>query len=127
MAQPEYDPRPLSPHPAQIQCVAHGFAKAVEESGYRMRACAIMPEHVHAVIMRHRNSGEQIIGHLKTRATQALLAQNLHPFQARRDPSGNLPPAWVRHGWKVFLDTNVEQNPIKQGMASQTWDFVAPE
>jgi hypothetical protein len=42
----------------------------------------------------------------------------------------------VRHGWKVFLDTNedidrairyVQQNPIKQGMPPQTWNFVAPE
>lgn len=35
-----------------------------------------MPEHVHAVIMRHRNSGEQIIGHLKTRATQAEVSSS---------------------------------------------------
>lgn len=124
---------PVRFNPAQIQCVAQGFANAVEESGYRMRACAIMPEHVHAVIMRHRNSGEQIIGHLKARATQALLARDLHPFQDARDASGKRPPAWVRHGWKVFLDTNedierairyVEQNPAKQGMAPQTWEFV---
>lgn len=117
----------------QIDSVACGFAKAVEESGYHMRACAIMPEHVHTVVMRHHNTGEQIIGHLKTRATQALLAEGLHPFQDQREPSGKPPPAWVRHGWKVFLDTNediqrairyVEQNPIKQRRAPQTWGFV---
>ena len=117
----------------QIECVARGFARAVEESGYDMRACAIMPEHVHAVIMRHRNSGEQIIGHLKARATQTLLAEDLHPFQNQHDVSGKLPPAWVRHGWRVFLDTHedidrairyVEQNPVKQGRPPQTWEFV---
>lgn len=117
----------------QMDCVARGFAKAVQESEYDMRACAIMPEHVHTVVMRHRNSGEQIIGHLKARATQTLLGEHLHPFQHQRDGSGKLPPAWVRHGWKVFLDTNedierairyVEQNPIKQGMPPQNWEFV---
>lgn len=126
-----YDPVRFSNE--QIKCVARGFARAVEESGYDMRACAIMPEHVHTVVMRHRNSGEQIIGHLKTRATQAFLAANLHPFQAQRDASGKLPPMWVRHGWKVFLNTEedieravkyVGQNPAKQGIPPQSWDFV---
>lgn len=73
-----------------------------------------------------------MIGHLKARATQQLLAEDLHPFRDQRDASGKLPPAWVRNGWKVFLDTDedvqrairyVEQNPVKQGMAPQRWEF----
>jgi hypothetical protein len=30
----------------QIECVARGFARAVEESNYVLRACAILPDHV---------------------------------------------------------------------------------
>lgn len=65
---------------AQIHCVARGFARAVNESGYQFLACSIMPEHVHIVVRRHRNPGERIIGHLKTRATQQLIDELLHPF-----------------------------------------------
>ena len=39
---------------AQALCVANGFAKQIRRSGYIVHACAIMPEHVHLVIARHR-------------------------------------------------------------------------
>src|SRR5437588_1369414 len=61
---------------AQIGCVARGFERAVTESGYVMLACSILPEHVHMVVRRHRNRGEQMIGHFKARATQQLLAES---------------------------------------------------
>src|SRR4051812_36441652 len=34
----------------QIECVARGFARAIEESGYALLACAILWDHVHAVV-----------------------------------------------------------------------------
>lgn len=117
----------------QIDCVARGFARAVDESGYHLLACSIMPEHVHVVCDRHHNPGERIIGHLKTRATQQLIAEDLHPFANQFDENGDLPPAWARKGWKVFLDSDeditrairyAEENPIKQGMPHQRWPFV---
>ena len=98
-----------------------------------MLACSILPEHVHLVVERHRNLGEQIIGHLKARATQQLIAEELHPFLKYRDSSGHLPPAWTSRGWKVFLDSNedlrravkyVQDNPVKQRLPRQTWEFV---
>ena len=69
-----YDPVKFTDQ--QIRCVARGFERAVVESGYVLLACSIMPEHTHAVVRRHHNRGEQIIGHLKARATQQLLAES---------------------------------------------------
>ena len=116
-----YDPVRFTP--AQIDCVARGFARAVKESGYDVLACSILPEHVHITVRRHSNPGERIIGHLKTRATQQLVQEELHPFLRHRTDSEAPPPAWASRGWKVFLNTDedierairyVESNPPRQ-------------
>jgi REP element-mobilizing transposase RayT len=128
-----YDPVRFTPE--QMQAVARGIARAVEESAYVIYACSILPEHVHMVVQRHRNRAEQIIGHFKARATQQLIAENLHPFQEQPLPDGTLPPAWGRRGWKVYLDSvdailraidYVETNPTKQGLPRQRHPFVTP-
>jgi REP element-mobilizing transposase RayT len=87
---------------AQMQCIARGFARAVAESGYVVFACSILPEHVHMVVQRHRNRGEQIIGHFKARATQQLLSEGIHPFQQRQAPEGSVPCAWGSRGWRCI-------------------------
>lgn len=62
--------------------VGKGFARAVEESGYIVRACSILPSHVHLVVDRHDLPAERIAGHLKARATQSLISSGLHPLAA---------------------------------------------
>src|SRR5688500_17840283 len=56
----------------QALSIAHGFADAIQESGYVLYACSILPKHVHAVVARCDNDRlvERVIGHLKARATQ---------------------------------------------------------
>jgi hypothetical protein len=79
------------------------------------------------VVGRHARPAPQIMGHLKTRATQRLLAENLWPPDRR--------PVWGRRGWSVFLDTPedlgravayVQANPAKEGLPPQRWSFVRP-
>jgi REP element-mobilizing transposase RayT len=120
---------------AQALSIARGFARAVAESGYLVFACSILPEHVHLVVKRHANLGERVIGHLKARATQQLIADELHPFLDLRKPDGTLPPVWARRGWKVFLNSAedisraiayVENNPLKEGKRRQRWTLVTP-
>jgi REP-associated tyrosine transposase len=86
------------------------------------------------VVLRHERPAERIIAHLKTRATQQLLGENLHPFAQYRDAAGKVPPVWAHRGWKVFLDSvedikrairYVEENPMKEGKRKQTWSFVS--
>jgi REP element-mobilizing transposase RayT len=117
----------------QARAIARGFARAVDEGNYRILACVIMPDHVHVVSERHVRPVERIIAHLKTRATQQLLAEGLHPF-ANFCNAGRYPSVWAHRAWKVFLDRAsdveraieyVNRNPTKEGMKEQSWNFVA--
>jgi REP element-mobilizing transposase RayT len=112
----------------QALAVAEGFDRARSESGYRIHACAILPEHVHLVIGRNEERlVERMVGHLKTRATQQLAVEGLWPADRR--------PVRGENTWKVFLDTHediaaaiqyVEDNPGKEGKRKQHWSFVVP-
>ena len=119
----------------QVLAVARGFAQATDEAGYHVHACSILPEHVHMVIARHKRSVEQIVQHLKSKASSRLRADGLHPLVMHERPNGSLPSPWVRGRWKVFLDARadvrraigyVEENPVKEGRGPQRWSFVQP-
>lgn len=125
--------RPVAFTGGQALCVARGFARAIGESGYQVLACAILPSHAHLVVKRHRWPSERIAGHLKARATQALVADGVHPFVEHRGPDGRFPSVWARRAWKVFLDTPeaiaravryVQENPLKENKRPQAWSFV---
>ena len=107
--------------------VGVAFARAIDERGLTCYACAIMPDHVHILIRKHRLSGEDMIQALQGASRTALIE------------SGNrsiLHPTWTAgHGWIVFLDTPediqrtigyIEQNPLKIGLPAQKWSFVRP-
>ncbi len=105
--------------------IAREFARAIGEAGYRVHACAILPDHVHLVIGWHVREIRTIVGHLKSRATMAIRA-------AGHWGQGAL---WGDHGWNVFLDDvahversirYVEANPVKEGKQIQRWGFVTP-
>ena len=107
----------------QIQAVGRGFAKAVGEAHFRIVACAIMRNHVHAVVLRHSRRIEMVVGHLRSRATKQLGLEGLRPAQ----------PIWGVGGWHRFLHSAAEiaqcvayvnANPRKAGLPAQTWDFV---
>ncbi len=119
----------------QAQAVGHGFARQVAKSGYLVHACAIMPDHAHLVIARHRYSIEQVVRLLRQSATARLLATNLHPFAGLRNDKGRLPSVWGQDFWKVFLFEPedvirairyTERNPVKDGLPPQKWSFVTP-
>ena len=110
----------------QARLIASGFAQACAESGYRVLACAIMPNHVHLVIARHERPIETIVAHLKSKATQRLSQQGENPLP--RSP-------WADGKWGVYLNDDqaiwrairyVQDNPIKDGLKPQAWKFVRP-
>ena len=109
----------------QALAVGHGFADAIQKSGYHVLACAILPEHVHWVIGWRLRSIRRIVGHLKGRATHHLIKENLWSDAVR--------PVWAESGWNVVIDNlqhlqaaiaYVENNPIKEGKKRQHWPFV---
>lgn len=105
---------------------ARGLADCIIKHRYTCYACAIMPDHVHLVIRKHKHQAEEMIENLKRLSRERLLAGG-------HFPTGH--PVWTGGGgWKVFLDhpdeirrtiRYVESNPEKSWLPAQRWDYVA--
>jgi REP element-mobilizing transposase RayT len=109
---------------AQALAVARGIAQAKGEAGYRIYACAILPQHLHLIVARHTRPVERIIAHMKAKATRRLKGDGLHPA---------VPHLWARGARHRFLRSDdqmrraidyVQQNPLKEGSPRQNWSFV---
>ncbi len=118
----------------QARAVATGFATACRKSGLTLWACSILPEHVHAVVARHRFKVEYIVGLFKGEATKQLKREQRHPLAAHARGI-TVPTPWAERCWRVFLDNEeaienaihyVNDNPLKEGKPLQTWSFVTP-
>ncbi|MDC0936358.1 hypothetical protein OAS39_08725 [Pirellulales bacterium] len=105
---------------------ACGLANAIEEYNYTCYACAILPDHVHVIIRKHKHHAEEMIENLQRLSRERLIAdgQRAHGH-----------PTWTDGGWKRFLDrpsavwdaiAYVENNPQEIGLPKQTWPFVTP-
>jgi REP element-mobilizing transposase RayT len=106
--------------------IGDSFRQVIATKRYTCYACALMPDHVHAVIRKHKHHAETMIENLQA-ASRATLVD-----AGRRDLAH---PVWGGPGWKVFLNTQkniwgrvryVEENPRKGGLPDQHWDFVTP-
>ena len=111
---------------ADVQAVAEGFSDAIARERYTCYACAILPDHVHVLIRKHKHQAEQMIEVLQSASRLRLSTLGL------RTPDH---PVWATGGWKVFLDHPdavrqrthyIEQNPIKHRLPAQCWSFVKP-
>jgi len=109
---------------SEIREIAAGFAEAVSRHRYTCYACAIMPDHAHLIIRKHKDKAEQMIENV-----QELVRLRLSASGSR--PPGH--PVWARSGWRVFLDhpddirrtiCYVNDNPLKRRMPPQDWAFV---
>lgn len=105
--------------------VAAAFAEVIARERYTCYACAVMPDHVHLVIRKHKHLAEEMIANLQECSRSRLRDRG-------RWSEGH--PVWGGPGWKVFLDHPdevrrtigyVEQNPLKARMPAQRWAFVA--
>ncbi len=110
----------------EILRIGAAFARVVRQRRYTCYACAIMPDHVHCLIRRHRDRAEQMIAALQQESRAELIAAN------RRAPNH---PVWGGPGWKRFLSTAedmrrivryIHDNPVKARRPGQVWDFVKP-
>ena len=117
----------------QAREIGRGFGRAVAEGGYSIFACAILHDHVHLIVEPHVRTIEQIVSHLKARASRQLRSEGLHPFASLARDDGSLPSVWSEGLWKVYCRDEshvrsairyVERNPGREGCRSQRWRFV---
>lgn len=108
----------------EIRMVAGSFGAVLRERGYVCYGCAVMPDHVHLLIRRHRDKAEEMIEHLQRASKLFLIDVGLRPCDH---------PVWGGKGWKVFLNTRedierivryIRENPTKAGRPEQRWPFV---
>jgi REP element-mobilizing transposase RayT len=108
----------------EITLVGDSFAQVIGERKYTCYACAIMPDHVHVLIRKHRDHAEMMVEHLQS-ASRAKLVE-----AGRRAPTH---PVWGGPGWRVFLYRQedfvrviayIQNNPVKIGRPAQHWSFV---
>jgi len=109
-----------------VAIVAAMFGRVLRDCRYTCYGCAIMPDHVHLLIRRHRDKAEQMIENLQNATRTGLI-------DALGRPENH--PVWGGPGWKVFLNTRddmqrivdyIRNNPKKAGLPPQPWRFVTP-
>jgi REP element-mobilizing transposase RayT len=108
----------------ECELIGKSFGESVFDHKYTCYACAIMPDHAHLVIRKHRDSAEKMIEKLQHESRARFI-------ELGRAEEGH--PVWTRGGWKVFLRLPaevrsriryVENNPVKDGLPVQRWPFV---
>lgn len=109
-----------------VAVIAEAFAATIEERNYTCYACAIMRDHVHFLIRRHRDQAEVMLAQLQAGSRERLIQSGARPADH---------PVWGGPGWKRFLNTRsdierviayIRNNPIVAGFPEQTWRFVKP-
>ena len=117
-----HEPKEFSPD--EFPLVAQALGDVIRERGYTCYACAVMPDHVHMLIRRHRDKAESMLAALQEKSRTRIIEMNLR---------GPTHPVWGGPGWKVFLNSRerieqvvryVRNNPIKIGLPEQYWNFV---
>jgi REP element-mobilizing transposase RayT len=104
----------------EIALLGQVFGEVTAEHGYICYACAIMPDHVHMLIRRHRDRAEDVIARFQEASRAALIAAGKR--------SATLPVWTAGPGWKTFVNTQrqfrneltyIKGNPTKIGGRSK--------
>jgi REP element-mobilizing transposase RayT len=110
---------------AKRQAIAKVFVEVIIQRQYTVWACAILSNHIHLVIRRHRDDALAMWNKFAEASREALRSFHLDPNH----------PVWAARPYKVFLRTTsevksrisyVERNPEKEGLAPQEFKFVQP-
>jgi REP element-mobilizing transposase RayT len=106
--------------------IAEAFGRCIAQYHYTCYACAILQDHAHFCIRKHKHLAEDMIRNLQHTSAELVRALHLRP-------DGH--PVWGLGGWKVFLDhpddmwrtmSYVERNPTKHHLKPQRFPFVLP-
>ncbi|HTU17112.1 MAG TPA: transposase, partial [Gemmataceae bacterium] len=107
------------------QEIASVWEGVIENERYTCYACAIMPDHIHILLRKHKHQAEDMMEALKNASRDRLLSGGCWPADH---------PIWTGGGgWKVFLDHPdevcrtigyIDGNPRSAGLPDQHWRFV---
>jgi REP element-mobilizing transposase RayT len=106
--------------------IADAFGDEVQKRCYTVWACAICSNHAHVVVRTHQDRSEAIWNYLAAASSDSLRRTRAVPIDH---------PIWSHRIYKVFLYTPfdvcdriryVNENPLKEGLAAQSWVFVQP-
>ena len=109
---------------AKRQAISDAFSEVIESHRYTCFACAILTNHAHLIIRKHRDRAEDMIFTLRKESTEWL--RRLADL-----PNGH--PVWSGDQFKKYLSTPndidrtiryVENNPVKSGLSHQQFGFV---
>ena len=123
-AAPRLEFAPIWFEEAERQAVGQAIGDVVQNVGYTVWACAVLKNHVHLCVRRHRDESVTIWRAFaeESRKQLCLLAEI---------PGDH--PVWSERPYKVFLYTPedvervinyIEENPEKEGLPAQSWDFI---
>jgi REP element-mobilizing transposase RayT len=109
---------------SDVPLVADALAEVIRRQAYTCYACAIMPDHVHLLIRKHKHRAEQMIENLQEASRLRLRQAGLRAADH---------PVWGGPGWKVYQDSRedmertakyIRDNPSHSGLPPQRWPFV---
>ena len=125
-ATPRLDHTPIWFDDAKRQAVAGAFAQVVESQRYTVWACAVLGNHAHLCIRRHRDDALTMWNAFAESSRAALRG-----FEDFADEH----PIWSARPYKVFLDSPedvrrvvsyIQRNPVREKLPEKTWSFVQP-
>ncbi|QDU18450.1 hypothetical protein [Urbifossiella limnaea] len=107
--------------------VGAALGEVVAAERYTCYACAVMPDHVHLLVRKHRHTAEEMVTTLAAASRAGLVEAGC------RDPAH---PTWTAGvGWRGFLEHPedvrrtigyIERNPLSLRLPVQRWPFVVP-
>ncbi len=109
---------------AKRQAIGDSISQIVDRQGYTVWACAVLRNHVHLCVRRHRDDAATLWAKFAEGTTAGL---RLFADLPRAHP------VWSERPYKVFLYTPddvrrviayIEHNPVKEGLDPQEWPFV---
>jgi len=116
---------------AEIADLGNAMGDCMAATGYTCYACALMLDHVHVLVRRHKHRHDEIASQLQTATRIAM--QTLHADRWRGPDEDQAHPIWGGPGWTVFLDSPhdirrtiryIENNPAKLRRPPRRWPFV---
>ena len=108
--------------------IASAIGDVNRDRGYTCYACAVCGNHMHLVIRKHRDAPLYIWNNLAESVRQRLRLRFPERISAHH-------PVISARPYKVYLSSPadiwgrieyVNNNPLKEGLALQHWDFVKP-